>query len=301
MVMQLLVQRLGRSRGAIRRIAAEARAARLRACRPIWMHLPVFENPEAERILLEAPQVESGPAPAHPESIPAILDRAGVDSEILEPLLLPAMHLQRCVVARLIDALPRTPSITRLDVIETGLRRADVLRLRVGQAVLGASLLRVQHAEGLALEKLEASEQRDRLGFCIDVVDQMLDEFDPRARGELEPRLDRRVALETDKQIALRQRRGQSIFETGASSAVPQVSGLLGRLEPMRRILGLSPHLIERLDRLASPDQDLLEARYGLGAIRPQTLEELAVGAGESTRRISTRLCDSQHALRVTG
>ena len=294
-----VAHRLARSRGAIRRIAAEARAERLRTHRPGWMHLPVFENPEAERILLDAPQVRQGPASADSESLASILERGAEDSKILEALLLPAMHLQRLVVARAIDALARTPSVARLDTIETGFRRADMLRVRAGQAVLGASLARVQHAEGVPTEALPPAEQMLRLVFCINVVNRMLDDFDPRARGELEPRLDRRVALETDKQIALQQRRGTSSARTASEAAPRDVGTLLSSLEPMRALLGLSPHLACRRGRLEPDEQVLLEARYGLAILRPQTVEQLAESEGVSPRRIALRLADSLHELRV--
>ncbi|MAJ46402.1 MAG: hypothetical protein CBC35_03690 [Planctomycetes bacterium TMED75] len=294
-----VAHRLARSRGAIRRIAAEARADRLRTHRPSWMHLPVFENPEAERILLEAPQVREGPAPAHSRSISSILERGAEDSKVLEALLLPAMHLQRLVVARAIDSLVRTPSVGRLDRIETGFKRADILRLRVGQAVLGAALARVQHAEGAPLEELPPEGRMLRLVFCITVVDRMLDEFDPRARGELEPRLDRRVALETDKQIALQQRRGAPSASTAGRPVPEHLGALLSRLEPMRGILGLSPHLARRRARLDPGEQALLEARYGLEALRPQTIEQLAQAEGSSSRQITARLAHSIHELRA--
>lgn len=294
-----VAHRLARSRGAIRRIAAEARADRLRTHRPSWMHLPVFENPEAERILLEAPQVREGPAPAHSESISSILERGTKDSKILEALLLPAMHLQRLVVARAIDSLVRTPSVARLDDIETGFKRADILRLRAGQAVLGASLARVQHAEGIPIEELPPAGQMLRLVFCISVVNRMLDDFDPRARGELEPRLDRRVALETDKQIALQQRRGTPSAPTSVQPVSKHLGTLLSRLEPMRGVLGLSLHLASRRTRLDPSEQALLEARYGLEALRPQTIEQLAEAEESSPRRIATRLANSIHELRV--
>ena len=299
---RFVADRLGRSRSAVRRIACEARADRLRSHRPVWLHLAVFDKPEAERVLLEADQVVTGPEPSAGslDPIMAILDQGAPDSELLEPLLLPAMHLQRCVAARMIDTLPRTPSIARLDLIETGLRRADVLRVRIGRAVLGAALARLEQVEGGPIDRLPVEHRAARVAFCVDVVDHMLDAFDPRARGELEPRLDRRVALETDKQIALRQRRGQSTFAPSAGS-LDSVTEMLCSLEPMRPILGLAPHLCTRLGRLASADQVLLRARYGLGPLRPQTIEELAEESGEGTRRIATRLQNSIHALHGPG
>ena len=299
---QLVAARLGRSRSAVRRIGSEARADRLRLLRPVWLHLAAFENLEAERILLQAAQVVEAPEPARTEADPiqAILERGALDSELLEPLLLPAMHLQRCVVARLIDTLPRTPSVARLDLIETGLRRADILRLRIGRAVLGASLARLEQAEGESFEGFSPEQRLVRIAFCIEVVDRMLDAFDPRARGELEPRLDRRVALETDKQIALRQRRGESTFDSLNHQSGHPLE-LVASLEPMRLILGLSPHLCARISRLSTPEQHLLHSRFGLESLRPQTIEELAEAAGGSVRSISTRLQDSIHTLRGLG
>ncbi|MEE2681462.1 MAG: sigma factor-like helix-turn-helix DNA-binding protein, partial [Planctomycetota bacterium] len=295
---QLVADRLGRSRTAVRRIAGEARAERLRRHRPVWLHLSAFDKPEAERVILEADQVVIGPEPLSEEVDPmsAILELGAEDSDLLEPLLLPAMHLQRCVSARMIDTLPRTPSVARLDLIETGLRRADALRVRIGRAVLGAALGRLEQVEGVALDRRSTDDQAARIAFCIEVVDHMLDAFDPRARGELEPRLDRRIALETDKRIALRQRRGESNFAAGTGRMV-RGCDMLAALEPMRSVLGLAPHLCRRLDRLSPQDQQLLRSRYGLGGHRPQTVEELAREAGESTRRISARLQYSIHAL----
>ena len=47
-----IATRIGRSPASTRRIAAEARAARLRGVRPRWIEMPAFEQTDAEHVLL---------------------------------------------------------------------------------------------------------------------------------------------------------------------------------------------------------------------------------------------------------
>ena len=294
-----VARRLGRSLGAVRRIAAEVRADRLRAIHPQWIRFPVFEDPEAERILLEAPRIREQPRSGDPSSIPGLLAAGSEDADILESLLIPAMHLQRCLAARRIASLGRSPAEARLDEIETDLRRADRLRMRAGCAVIGTALARLQQAEGVAATDASEPEPTARLAFCVEVVDRVLDQFDPRARGDLEPRLERRVALEADKQIALHERTGAR--PPGSRPGPGSTSDLLARLEPLRRWLGLPPFLAVRLDRLPRAQRGLLEDRFGLARSRPQSLAGLASRLGTTPRDVRQRLHAAMAALRAAG
>ncbi|MED5506378.1 MAG: hypothetical protein VX684_00895 [Planctomycetota bacterium] len=292
-----VASRLGRSLGAVRRIGAEVRADRLRAISPQWIRFPVFADPEAERILLEAPRIREQPGPVDASSISGLLAAGGEDADILESMLIPAMHLQRCLAAGRIASLGRSPADARLDEIETELRRADRLRMRAGRAVIGTALARLQQAEGVAATEAAEPELAARLAFCVEVVDQVLDRFDPRARGDLEPRLERRVALETDKQIALHERTGAR--SPGSRPGPGRTTDLLVRLEPLRRWLGLPPFLAARLDRLPRSQRGLLEDRFGLGRSRPQSLSGLASRLGTTSRDVQQRLRASMSSLRA--
>ena len=257
----------------------------------------MFEDPEAERILLEAPRIREQPWPVDTSSIPGLLAAGGEDADILESMLIPAMHLQRCLAAGRIASLGRSPADARLDEIETDLRRADRLRMRAGRAVIGTALTRLQQAEGVAASEASEQELAARLAFCVEVVDRVLDQFDPRARGDLEPRLERRVALETDKQIALHERTGAR--PPGSWPDPGRTTDLLARLEPLRRWLGLPPFLAVRLDRLPRSQRGLLEDRFGLARSRPQSLSELGSRLGTSPRNVHRRLRASIAALRA--
>ena len=294
-----VASRLGRSLGAVRRIAAEVRADRLRAISPQWIRFPVFEDPEAERILLEAPRIREQPWPVDASSISGLLAAGDEDADILESMLIPAMHLQRCLAAGRIASLGRSPADARLDAIETDLRRADRLRMRAGRAVIGTALARLQQAEGVAATEASEPELAARLAFCVEVVDRVLDQFDPRARGDLEPRLERRVALETDKQIALHERTGAR--PRGSWPDPGRTTDPLVRLEPLRRWLGLPPFLWIRLERLPRSQRGLLEDRYGLARSRPQSLSGLASRLGITPRNVQQRLRVSMAALRAAG
>jgi hypothetical protein len=294
-----IAARIGRSPSSTRRIAAEARAHRLLGLRPDWIDLPAFDQEDAERVLLDAREVVSRSTSALLWKAPprVLLELLREPRTNPEALLLPAMHFERRLAARKIDQLPRTPPVGRLDEIETGLRRADVLRRRAGEAVLGAALARVEQQIGTVLHSLSERNLVRWIAFCVDVVDEQLDHFDPRTRGEIEPRLDRRISLEIDKQIALQDRRGTTISGSGPNGAVA-ADALLAKLECVREPLGLAAWLRSRLERLTETDQELMRARFGLDSMRPLTMAELAAQFGESIRSIATTLRQCSRALR---
>ena len=92
------------------------------------------------------------------------------DEHVLESLLLPAMHLQRMRLSRLIDQLPKTPPVGRLEIIETGLRRADFLRRRVGEVALQSALSRVAHHRNIPVARFSEVAFAQATLFCIEVV-----------------------------------------------------------------------------------------------------------------------------------
>lgn len=291
-----LAHRLGRSVPSVRRIGAEARANRLRALRPDWIDLPIFAQADAEVVLLRARQVVSRPAPRVPS--PSVADYvSGIRAlgATSDALTIPAMHLQLRTASRQIDALPRTPPVGRLDEIETGLRRADDLRRRAGESVLAASIARVEQHLSHPITEFGASALEAWLAFCLEVVGDTLERFDPSARGELEPRLDRRVALETDKRIALLQR-GGALTPAGPPHELRHPLDPGAEFERLG-VLGLAPHLRVRLDRLPSEHRTLIEARFGLGVEQACTLEALAASSGLSIRALGRLLAEGVRRL----
>ena len=293
-----ICRRIGRSPVSTRRILAEARAIVVRRLRPDWIHFAVFDQPDADQILLQAHAVvertHPGPEPGSPLERLQTLKAPG-DEKVLDSLLLPAMHLQRMQLSRTIDQLPKTPPVGRLETIETGLRRADFLRRRVGEVVLGPALSRVAHHRNTPVARLSAQAFAEAAYFCIEVISDMLDRFDPQARGELEPRFDRRIALEVDKRIALRERGG-----SGRNPVLPEVrtvDAFLALFEPARFRLGLAPHLVARLGRLAPSERELVQDRFGLRQRQPQALESLAERHDVSARRIQRRLAEAVRQL----
>ena len=176
-------RRIGRSPVSTRRILAEARACVVRELRPDWIHFAVFEQPDADQILLEARAVvHRSHAVFEPgSSLDALRTlEASEDERILDSLLLPAMHLQRMRLSREIDQLPKTPPVGRLEKIETGLRRADFLRRRVGEVALESALFRVAHHRNLPIAHFSDDAFARAVRFCIEVVSDLLDHFDPQ-------------------------------------------------------------------------------------------------------------------------
>jgi hypothetical protein len=290
--------RIGRSVVSTRRILSEARAVVLRDLRPNWIHFSVFDEPDADQVLLQARSVvhRSHPVPERSsplEHVQAL--KTGDDEHVLESLLLPAMHLQRMRLSRSIDQLPKTPPVGRIEAIETGLRRADFLRRRVGEVALKSALSRVAHHRNIPVARFSEEAFSQAAFFCIQVVSDMLDHFDPQARGELEPRFDRRIALEVDKRIALRER--GSGAEDFVLPDVRSVDAFLALFEPARSRLGLAPHLVARLDRVSSREAELVQDRFGLGLLQPQSLQGLAERHGVSARQIQRRLAEAMRQL----
>lgn len=294
-----IAERIGRSTASTRRIAAEVRSQRLAALRPDWIDLPAFDQEDAEKVLLEASEIVARSVQPPPAGAPArvLLEFIREPTASPERLLLPGMHLERRIGARRIDQLPRTPPVSRLDEIETGLRRADMLRRRAGEAVLGAAVARVEQQLGTPLHTIEEGALASWIAFCVRVVDGLLDEFDLRARGEMEPRLDRRVSLETDKQLALMEREGVVAPESVDGDAAT-ADGLLASLETVREALGMQTWQRIRLGSLPDEVQRVVTARFGLGLQRPMTAAGVGTSTGLSTRRVNDLVQEARHLLR---
>ena len=285
--------RIGRSTPSTRRIGAEARAERLRRLRPVWIEMPAFEQEDAEHVLLGARDVVHGPEPSSgPVSVFELVESLRRGNAHPEALLLPAMHLQLRSAARQIDVLPRTPPVGRLDEIETGLRRADRLWRRVVESVLGAAFRRVEQHIAAPLTDLDLPDLERWFAFCVQVVTSTIDGFDPTARGELEPRLDRFVALETDKLIVLREREVARSSKEGGAPLEP-ASMSFARFPQLL----LPPRLQGRMDRLDAEGSKLVTARYGLSSEHPLTIAELADRSSVSRRAISSMISESLRQL----
>jgi transposase len=292
-----IAEHISRSAASARRILAEARAERLRRLRPVWIELPVFAQRDATRVLLDAKAVVERPLTEKPlwlfdaPAIWSLLDTATAQGGP-ESLLLSAMHLQSKLAAQAIDSLTTVPSASALDQLETELRRADMLRRRVGECVFGAALTRVGQHLGSPLYQLPESRLRGWVDFSVSIVQQVINDFDPTARGELKPRLDRRVGLEADKQLALGVARKAEVDDATEDCWDP-----LAPLEHARSALGLAPWLIARLPEVSAICQSTLTARFGLARKSPQTIEQLR-DEGESERSAHGRLRSAIRELR---
>ena len=176
------------------------------------------------------------------------------------------MLIPRCTSSmpcrRRIASLGRSPADARLDEIETELRRADRPGC-AGRAITGPRWRASSRRRVAATER--PSRNRGAAGVLRRGRGPGLDRFDPRARGDLEPRLGRRVALETDKQIALHERTGGR--SPGSRPGPGRTTDLLVRLEPLSDGWGfLLPSPADRLPIAAGPAR----GQFGLGRSRPR-------------------------------
>ena len=192
-----------------------------------------------------------------------------------------------------VTRLTRTDNFTYRAVNEYGESNWAVVNIEfdhdnesdgVLKTIVGIAILSV----GASLDGLPSERMMGWLVFCVDVVGRTLDGFDPTSRGELEPRLDRRVALDTDKQIALLERDGSAHPEYMPESERP-LQNPCERFESIG-FLGLPDWLLGRVDRLEADQFELLEARYGLAREQPLFLSELCARFERSQRSITSDL-----------
>ncbi len=277
-------------------------------------------RPPARR-LARAPEAEG-------EDIRASADRSTADRSTADratdertDALVGAWNVLRRRAATAIAALPEVPRSTALDAIETDLRWATLVQQTLLAAALPEALRRIDAWAGRRVETLAADSVRTLLHAAISTVSAVIDRLDP-GRGQ---RLDRVVALETDKALAKLGAGGGAAAGSGGLAAgggsggtlgsgsdglvkaTPRESRTIAMADPFAALLPWQAWLDPprgwrtRLAHLPSPQRDAIVLHHGLEGAAPMPLAEIARALRVGVPAASRLVQDAEGRLRWPG
>lgn len=292
--LERIAARLERTAGAVHRQLLLRRAERLRAVQLGWVELPTFRLPDAEEVILGAEPVRRGlvrltgtrdalellgrlrASPAATRSDPTAGKR---ESESAEPLeraaLLAALNMLKRIATTQINELAAVPTTAAVDRIETLLRHLTLVQQSLLASVMATALARADAWAGCGVERLPSDEIRALIPELVRVCLEAIERIDP-SRGQ---RLDRRVALDTDKALARRtaatgprrQKASAGHLSQGVSIADP-----FRRLAPWQEWLDPPPRWQERLPGLPESARRAVTLHFGLDGTAPHSLSAVA-------------------------
>jgi len=276
---ELIARRLGRPRVTVWRAANAHRAHLLSGLDLAGPMAPEFERPDAADSILSRPAVIDGGGACLREDLFALLEQARATPKpnaAAERDLAMAMHFLRWSARTRVGAMG-APEATALDEIETMLRRASRLKERLVADSLGLFIATMERRLGTDAESLAPRPLARLTGAMLGALAGAVDRYDPTHGGRLAApaglALDRAAAAwlatrDREPEILGRARRALTA-QTGANQ-------ILRRFDPWQDWLEPDPRVPCVLDRVPEQDAELLRRRFGFGAFRPHTLEELA-------------------------
>lgn len=293
-----LAARLGKTRHAVHRAINRRRRDLLKGVSFSVIELATFNLPDAASIILaSAHSSTQGDVPLHadaPQWVGWILEHER-DGDEESDTLLAAYNFLKLRARRGIDALREWPTSDALDGIETDLRWATQLRVRLAALAAPAALRRIEQHERRQLTQLPADRILAHLRSAIDVVARVLETADPSR----EQRLDRLTAFAMERALSA----GRAPRHERASVRhAPDAPAIADPFSPLRlwiSWLELSPHHRSRIASLPERFASLMISRYGLDHHAPMTIQALARARGESPARIARQLRRARRALRT--
>jgi DNA-directed RNA polymerase specialized sigma24 family protein len=294
-----LAARFGKTAATIRRGRNRARAARLRGLAIDAIHLPTFDLPDADGVILGAPAVTrdlDAVLPTHDAL--ALIEAAHAapgpsDDDV--SALAAGYNLLKRRAGSAIGALSTSPRGGDLDRIERDLRWATRLVRRLVVLGLPTAIRRIEQN----LHRALASQPAESIVRLVDrgreVVGRAVEAFDP-SRGQY---LEGIVAYAMDRALAAPgagDRGGRAAARHGPGGV--RLDGLLDGLTPWEPLLEMPRALAGRLDRLPPREAEALAAHYGLGPTPPRTPAEVADGLGLTVRRARTLIRRAETSLR---
>ena len=271
-----MAERFGKTKPTIHRAINRRRAEALRPVQLAYVDLPTFNLADAAHVILSAPAVNWGFAPAS-----ATLDvidiiqqsRAGAPDLELEHALVGGYNFLKSRASRALAKLGDAPSSEALDAVETDLRWIGMLQRRLTLLGFPAALRRVEHNLGRPLTDQTADIVVALFTQAMNVVRGAVDELDP-TRGQ---RLERVAGFAVERALAMTDHRhpvGRAAARHAVGSII--VANRFDSDDAIISSLRLRDDLIGLFDRLGESERSAIVARFGLRGERPFTFAETA-------------------------
>ena len=272
-----IADHFGKSPDALHRAVLRHRRRRLAAIPIAW------SSPGGgDELLLQEDAVRFGlPHPSCPGT-----SGAGEGTAIEPGLDLRALNLLHARAAQGLEVMSPSPTVVELDEVETDLRWATMLHLRLVLLAWGPVGRIIEERLQQPLEALPREARLLYRDLSLGVINDQIERSDPNEADELMPRierrlvsvLDRRSIVPTPGRASVRSRDAGDDLALLYSSCIPW------------------PHLVPGTQRLASleamngSDADLVRRRYGLDGSAPSRLSSLAEAGGTTITAIERRL-----------
>lgn len=270
--------RLGKSVAALHRAMLRERRRRLRSLPLLW------GGNEGDEHLLDAPSLHVD-LPHHAIFHETSLLEGSRAVDVDSPGIMLDLKAKSMLVANAASAiakLPRTPNVAELDIIETRLRHASMLQLRVMLACLPATVDVIESQAHQPLGGLPPGERRSFLQLAVDVLLETIEGVDVHAEVDLSDHCAIAMQAELDRR--------DTPFKSGRASARyrPAILGLDRMFYEEIPWTWLVPtsSILRRIDEADSRNADLARRRYGLMGNSPRTLQQLADEEGATPATI---------------
>lgn len=316
-----LARRFGKSTTIIHRAQHHYHARKLRDLSITVIELPTFRLPDAESVILGHPAVQRGPMSGQPgaarhgdalaDDLPIeretdalqLINRLRAESEP-DPdtvdALTAAYNLLKYRARQAISELPGWPTSRAIDAIETDLRWATRLKVRLIACALPQPLRTIDMHVGRGLDA-EPSETIVRLlRAAVDECSDVVEQFNP-SRGTRAPNLRRIAGYAMDRRLGREPAGVRGRAAARHSDQSIEITDLFAATCAWQQLVDLSPRLQRVVDRLDEDARDLLTLRYGLGDRAPLGLDALARMHETTITGISRRLSEAEVALRRGG
>lgn len=262
----------GKSKPTVNRAVNQHRAELLRSWPIAYVDLPTLQRPDAETVILSSALVRTGlPGAPHTDALSLIDSVDGQQSAGNaqdESSLIAAYNLLKRKVSTGIAMMGESATTEVLDMLETDLRWATLLKRRLVMMGLPAAFKRIQHHFQRPLREQATEELIELLKTAIDVARGVIDTIDP-SRGQ---QLHRLIALAMDKALAksvIPQMTGRASARHSAGHA--PMRDPFHAIDPWSATLNLRSDLHQYLGQLESTQRAVLETRFGLRGVPPMT------------------------------
>jgi len=296
-----LARRLGRTTPTVHRAINVGRRQQLDGFGLAWVPLAVLDDAESASALASEPAITTGLIPLE-ASVDALglveqtrhaADEDRDDAEAAT--LLAGYNMLKRRAAEAVRALPRYPASGVLDVIETDLRWATLLKRRAVGLGLPSAVAAIEQFVGRPLDQQPREEVLVLVRLAIDVVSATIESINPdrghRTSHVCSYAMSRALAAGTGPPPA--GRAGTKHRPGGVVLSRP-----FETLCPWQLSLGLRADLRTLVAGLPTPSRRFVTDRYGLGGNRPRSLAQLAEETGSTPTAVARLLAGAEMHLR---
>ena len=294
-----MAARFAKTKSTVHRAINRRRAELLRTVRLRWNHLPTFNLPDSEQVILAAPaMIRELPAQTRQCDAVELIVRSGASGLInidLEHALIAGYNMLKQRVMRNIAALADDPASEDLDVIETTLRWTTIVRKRLILLGFPAALRRIEQNLGRPLSGLPADQVVAFVTRGLSVVGQIVESLDS-SRGQ---RLERVAGFAMERELAKMDSRSPPARAAARHFAGSvMIEDSTWATQAWDAWVGLRPDLCAQVPQLAERSREAVTLRFGLAGEKPLTVVELAAHLGAKSVGIVRMLRQAIRELR---